>query len=241
MMETWDRYSELLTRLAAQRELREAAGEPPPADLMRAMHAYLASAAREPDRMAAALPGPAQPDRLTALPGGEAGPAQGVVRCLHHAGAKCLRSAGKGGRALVGSTWHDRWDYEPPLVFAIERRAVNAIYRACSAGPHAQPPDRNDQGCVWALNLGFSNLEGRISRMIGELRHLEALHLHHNEIRGRIPRSMKRLTKLRHLSLFGNALLVPPAGCPLHPVGSDRRMSMYYTSREQVEEFLACL
>ena len=33
--------------------------------------------------------------------------------------AKCLRSAGKGGRALVGSTWHDRWDYEPPLVFAL--------------------------------------------------------------------------------------------------------------------------
>ena len=47
---------------------------------------------------------------------------------------------------------------------------------------------------MWALNLGFSNLEGRIARMIGELRHLEALHLHHNEIRGRIPRSMKRLT-----------------------------------------------
>ena len=56
-MATWHGYSELLTRLAAQKELREAAGESPPAHLMQAMHAYLASAAQEHDQ-----------SRLCALP-----------------------------------------------------------------------------------------------------------------------------------------------------------------------------
>lgn len=54
------------------------------------------------------------------------------------------------------------------------------------------------------LSLANQNLQGTLSRDIGDLVQLTALRLNNNNIRGTIPEFLGQLTKLRHLDLSNN-------------------------------------
>lgn len=112
----------------------------------------------------------------------------------------------------------------------LERQALEALYDATDGPNWAQDDNWNTDAdlrqwygvdtsssdpCGWVIALGLTGhyLRGTLPAELGNLTHLEVLHLDFNELSGPIPAELGTLTQLRELFLNSNELSgTVPAG-----------------------------